>query len=489
MVNAGGTVAPGNSIGTLQVQGNIGFAAGSIYQVEIDPAGQSDRIAASGMATLAGGTVAVTKAPGAYLPGRRHTILTAQGGITGQFADLTQNLPFVDLLLAYGSNDVYLDVARNQVAFPTVGVTRNQVATATAVEARGSGNALYDAVVQQASAAGARAAFDMLSGELHAGIRGVLLDDSRFVREAVTDRLRQATAAAGAPALAAGPQQMALLTPGSDVALWSQAYGAWGHRSGDGNAAALSRSVGGFLVGADMPVGPDIRLGLAGGYGRSSLGINGRLSGAGSDGYHLALYGGGQWGALGIRLGAASTWHQLETRRTVAFSGFGDVATARYQARTAQVFGELGYRLDLGAAALEPFVNLAAVRLDTDAIKESGGAAALSAGAGSMGATYVTSGLRAATSFALAGSAVLAARGTLGWRHAFGDVRPEATLAFSGGSPFGVAGLPIARDALVVEAGLDLAVSPAVTIGLSYGGQIARGITDHGLKGNLSWRF
>ena len=59
MAQSGGTVAPGNSIGTLNVSGNVAFAAGSIYQVEINAAGQSDKIIATGTATLSGGTVQV----------------------------------------------------------------------------------------------------------------------------------------------------------------------------------------------------------------------------------------------------------------------------------------------------------------------------------------------------------------------------------------------------------------------------------------------
>ena len=45
----------------------------------------------------------------------------------------------------------------------------------------------------------------------------------------------------------------------------------------------------------------------------------------------------------------------------------------------------------------------------------------------------------------------------LGWRHVFGDVTPTSTLAFASAPsiPFAVAGAPIARDALAVEAGLD----------------------------------
>ena len=66
-----GTVAPGNSIGTLGVSGNYMQLPGSVYEVEIDPAGNSDRIAVAGTANLHGGTVAVT--PGRYLF-RRHSL-------------------------------------------------------------------------------------------------------------------------------------------------------------------------------------------------------------------------------------------------------------------------------------------------------------------------------------------------------------------------------------------------------------------------------
>src|SRR5260370_14205903 len=46
--NTGGIVAPGNSIGTLNVAGNVVFASGSIYQVEVNAAGQGDKLLAGG---------------------------------------------------------------------------------------------------------------------------------------------------------------------------------------------------------------------------------------------------------------------------------------------------------------------------------------------------------------------------------------------------------------------------------------------------------
>ncbi|MFZ4835104.1 S8 family serine peptidase, partial [Rouxiella sp. Mn2063] len=51
---SGGTVAPGNSIGTLNVTNNVSFDAGSRYAVEVDNNGNSDRIQSAGTATLNG---------------------------------------------------------------------------------------------------------------------------------------------------------------------------------------------------------------------------------------------------------------------------------------------------------------------------------------------------------------------------------------------------------------------------------------------------
>ena len=55
--------------------------------------------------------------------------------------------------------------------------------------------------------------------------------------------------------------------------------------------------------------------------------------------------------------------------------------------------------------------------------------------------------------------------------------------------PFAVAGVPIARDSLLAEAGLDLAIGRNATLGVSYVGQIAGNVSDHAAKGRFSWKF
>jgi uncharacterized protein with beta-barrel porin domain len=85
---------------------------------------------------------------------------------------------------------------------------------------------------------------------------------------------------------------------------------------------------------------------------------------------------------------------------------------------------------------------------------------------------------------------VLVPRASLAWQHAFDAVTPAARLAFqNNGVGFTIAGVPIARDALLAEAALDLAIGRNATVGLSYVGQVASNVRDHAAKGRFNWRF
>ena len=64
----GGTIAAGNSIGTLSITGPLTFDAGSTLEVEVDPAGQADLVDVTGTATINGGTVSVLAGTGTYAP-------------------------------------------------------------------------------------------------------------------------------------------------------------------------------------------------------------------------------------------------------------------------------------------------------------------------------------------------------------------------------------------------------------------------------------
>lgn len=510
--NNGGKVSPGNSIGTIVINGNLNMGAGSEYHVEINGT-KSDLIQVSGTANILSSTFSIghdtdTTSP-PVLPGKTYTILTTGGGLTGSTPSVgLADFPFLNFALHGDGFNAYLTTSRGPGAFAELATTRNEKAVANVLDTAGAANPLWQQVVG-ASEAQARAAFTSLgSASFHANVTGALSGQSQHLRDAVTDRLRQDFAygtslAPTSNALAYAPDAsaarnayaadrnapfnkvppVAAPTPAQVYAVWAHALGNWGSLKGDGNAAKTDHSLGGVLSGLDVTFNGQWRVGLAGGYSQSIFRSPDIAASGSSHNYHIALYGGGQVGAWGLRGGASFSSSDITTSRQAGAVNLRGTQSGEYSAKTTQVFGEVGYNTKFGVVALEPFANIAYVLVDSG-INETGTAAV--AGSSKLDTTYTTLGLRGATAL----TSTLTARGTLGWRHALGDVIPVATLAFqSGGSAFALAGSPIARNALVAEAGVDVAVAANATLGVSWTGQYADQSHDNAVKGNFRWSF
>ncbi|WP_187275176.1 autotransporter-associated beta strand repeat-containing protein [Methylobacterium sp. WL120] len=528
-VQSGASVAPGattaaGSLGTLNVNGNVLFAAQSLYRVDATAAGQSDRIAGTGTATLQGGTVQVTAGTGAYAPSTRYTILTAAGGVAGRFAGVSSNFAFLTPFLAYDANDVYLRLARNDLAFGATAQTRNQANVAAAAQALGVGTPIYDAIAVL-SAAQSRQAFNALSGEVYASAVTTMFEGASFVRETILDHLRfgESNGFAGgsgsigqrfapgstlpgtytadlpgrAPTLSAVPTQFVVPA----YAVWGQAFGAFGNTAGNGNAAGLSRQTSGFVLGAETALsgltgaGADLsawRVGVAGGYSFTGFDVTGRLSSGTVESGYGAVYARGPVGPLQLRLGAAYADNGLTARRTAAFPGFSQSLSGKAGGETIQGFGEVGYRIGTATGYVEPFAGGAAIHIRRDGLTEQGGIAALTVAGRGYDIQTATAGIQGQLVLgdAFGENRPLVARGLVGYRRAFGDVVPSALLSFGVGGPsFIASGVPIDRDALVASAGLDWQVASAATIGLNYTGQVGPRAQDHGVKGNFNVRF
>jgi len=514
-VRSGGTHAPGNSIGTQTVSGNYQLNSGAILEIEASAAGTSDKVIVNGTVSLTGAVLRlITTVGGAYALGDEYLVIDNDGAdpVTGTFSKITSAFAFLAPTASYTAgdgNDVVLTLKRNATPFSAVAKSGNQRGVGYAIGSLPDTDPVVIAVLPQTEE-DARVAFDALAGEVHATLGGLLLDDSRFVREALLARMaRMAQAFHGSALLGAGgPTTVAALNTGrmalgmgrdergtgapvlsSGLAFWTHGYGSWAETDGDGNASAAERKLGGFVSGMDAALGGAWRAGVATGYEQSDSSIDERLSSADVESYHLAVYAGGPWGALALRSGAAWTWHDIDTSRAIAFPGFLEHAEASYGGDTGQIFGEAALPLSSGRLALEPFAGLAYVSVETDSFAETGSSGALRSSGADTDTAFSTLGLRGATKFNHAGYDVTP-RISVAWRHTFDDSPPGITLSFvSGSSAFGINGLPIAENSALIEAGLDVSLSPNATLGLSYSGQLADGADDHGIKGSLLWQF
>ncbi|WP_208995650.1 autotransporter outer membrane beta-barrel domain-containing protein [Pseudovibrio sp. Alg231-02] len=491
-VNSGAVIGPGNSIDTMNTTSTV-FNAGSVYEVELNDGGaaagvNNDLLAANNTVTINGGTVHVLPENGTddgstYTDGTIYTIITADGGINGTFVSPTptDDFAFLNFALSYDANSVFLTSELATPTFCTSGMSANQCATGDGVFSLDSGP-LYNAVLNL-SGEEAPKALDHLSGEVHASIRTALLEDSRFAREAALNRMRIATGAVAADGQAQAEKRIS-----ESASFWGHGFGAWGSWSGNHNTAGLDRSVGGLFVGGDVLIGDNTRLGAFGGYDDTSLEVNSRKSSATGGTVYFGAYGGAQFDALGLRVVGSYAWHDIDTARSVAFTGLSENLAGSYDARTAQFFGEVGYRFDHNMSSLEPFANVSYIRLSSDGYSETGGTAALTADHQTIDSAFTTIGLRVETLTDL-GEFSVKLLAQAAWQHAFGGKELFASHAFHGGSTFSVAGAPVARDTLVLDVGVAVDLGEDAAIGLSYNGRFGSGLTDQGLSANLTLRF
>ncbi|MDR6928205.1 autotransporter domain-containing protein [Pseudomonas sp. BE134] len=483
----GGTVAPGNSIGTLQVAGDVTFEPGSTYAVELSPT-SSDQIVTGGKAVIDGATVSLslensptllTAGEVKSLLGNQYNILQAAGGIDGRFGAVVPNYLFIGGSLDYSASGIHLAVERNAASFASVGQTPNQRAVAAAVEQLGAGNALYETLLLSPSAAVAQQAFQQLSGEIYPAIGTLLINDSRYLRDAVGERLREHDLFdAAAP------------TDNRSNA-WLKVLGAWGKSDGGHDNASSNSSIGGLLAGVDGLITEDTRLGFVTGYSDSSLSMgDGTHSSASVDSYHLGAYLGHEIDALRLSVGGAYSWHRIDVKRNLQLGDVSGKQKSKNDATTAQLFTEAAYRLDVQPLALEPFANLAYVHLNSDSFTEKGDAAALKGGEDNRDAVLSTLGLRASKAIVLSDKQQLELSGTLGWQRNLSSTQSEDHLAFaSGNTAFSVQSVSLDRNAAVIGARAGLAVAQDVRVSLDYNGLVGSNEKDHGVGLTLDWQF
>lgn len=490
VVHSAGLIAPGTAgaLGTLSISGD--YQAGNAAELSVRLGGRAaDQLAVDGAAQING-----TLRYGLFAPAHfgTYVVATAQNGLSGSFTTLAgPSSAFAAVEALYEADSVALSVTRAR-SFVSAGRTGNQIAVGLALDSMPEASALVAAAAWLPDMASAGRSFEQMSGQAYASLETVMLEDSRFTREAAMGRLRSASGGAGGSAIAVKPVEEPggpRLLPGMGTDVWMQGFGAFGHQDAAGGHAGVKRDIGGFYAGADRELFSDWRIGILGGYSRTTASLRDLGASFSSDNYTVGLYGGREWGALSLRVGLSQTWHDISASRTPGLPMVAGALESGFNAGTGQVFGELGYRMELGGLKLEPFANLAYVSFSGDDLQEKGNIAALHLSSLSGNATFGTLGMRFSAPVFVQGETRISARASAGWQHAWGGDQPAVLAAFAGSMAFASNGLPLVRDSALLEAGLDTDVSENVRLGVFYSGQLGGGISDNGFQAALSIRF
>nr|WP_320144923.1 autotransporter domain-containing protein [uncultured Cohaesibacter sp.] len=501
-LKSGSTIAPGNSMGALTVNGDLDFVAGSTYEVEVDKDGHSDKLVSTGTVTIDNGAKLSVRAENGtdnglkYAENTDYTILSANA-LTGKFGTITENFAFLEASVSYGAKDATLTLTRTR-EFEEEAQNSNQRGVAKAVGSLKKGSKLYAAVAVLPEGEPDKA-FTQLTGEQHSNIQTFQVSNAAVDRNAASQRLRSSMGGIGGSGDQVtygfhGEEDNIPLSMTRSPQMWAQAFGMWGEAGATENTSRVTSQSKGFLVGMDAEVWRGWRTGVFAGYSQTTSKTVATNSQSDIDNYHVGVYTGTQWeamsGLVDVNFGVSGIWHQVDTDRSVSFTGFTDNLNAQYDAATTQAFAELGYTYEFEQARIQPFAGATLIHQWTDGFTEKGGAAALSASSSDNALGMTSLGVRGDVLVGRFGGVEAALNGSAAWQHAVGDVDNSTNMRFaSGGDVFSVSGTPIDRDAASVEAGLSFTRGTDLSFVATYQGTYSENARDHGFKTGFKVKF
>jgi autotransporter-associated beta strand protein len=511
----GGVLAPGNSIGTININGSLTLTAASTYLVEVSPTA-ADRTNVTGTATLAGTVSLLTQ--GAPNFSKVYTILSAAGGHNGTFGPIASGNPLVIAALSYTSTDVLLSFSPNLTPFAGTTVNQRSVAAGLQSGLTGRDPGAFTGLFALSQSA-IPSALTQLTGELGTGLaHASLLDMEQFLQLMLDPFVDGRGGGATGPALGFSPDhradndalnqllafdRMATKAPKLDAyaprwTVWGGAYGASGSMRGDATVIGshdISARNAGFAAGVDYLLTPDTIAGFALTGSGISYGLAAGLGSGNGDTIKGGAY-------LSQRFGNAFLSASLAVGRTDARTDRFAIAVGVVDHLTTNPSGtSIGGRLEAGyragwwfGAAFIPYAALQVQNFRTNAYSETD-ATGLNAFALNYNATNQSQmrsevGSRFDFGAVMIGAATLSWRARVAWAHDYSSA-PSIGSALQAlpGSNFAVIGAQRARNAALLSIGPEMSFGKGWSLRAKFDGEFAGNSQVYGGAGTLRYTW
>lgn len=545
-----GTLAVGNSIGTLTITGNAVSNSASTTEIEIQAsaspvAGTDNDLIVADTATINGGDITVRGAAGTYTDGAKYTFLQTTSGLTGTYDSIVDDLAFFDAQLGYDANTAFFTLVSSQTDYASVGLSGNRRAVGGYIDdhfstASGDFATLLDEF-RTLTNAQVRSGLSQLSGDVYGSgaqvwiqgtsqligtiggqLRGRMFDSSRGQSHllganlSVADpRNDQASPRSGArsgpnsgsrsevslvsyaePSSRGSTACDAMVAPTCLNATpwrgWVTGYGLGGFAQTDGNAAGIDYGVGGTTIGIDRRIGDGLTAGFFGGYVGASISTrlaDQRLqSNSGNLGVYLTQ---ASCEHYGMALGGLQ-FDSFDNERSIVVGALTRTALSDSNGWQGFAYGERGLNLQLSRSRqLQPFGGIQYIYARQNAFAESG------AGAMSLQMSGVdTHSLRSHLGSRLQWQS---RTNRFGWRvtpeirgswlHEFLDTNSIVNAQFSGVgvAGFQANGLDLGRDWAVLGGGAEIRLSRSLSVNVNYDSQFNEHQVIHLGAGTLSY--
>ena len=408
-VTNNGFVLPGtpNGIGTLKVNGDFTQQSGGKTEIKINSTGNTpgvnnDQLNITGKAILGGALEVEALTGGTYKPGTHYTILTATGGVTTPFQQVSTNLSMFGVDVTYAPNDVSFQLIQT-TSLKAAAQTANQISLGAALDniALTSTDGLFAMInhLGTQSPAQQRQSMNLLSGDIFGSLQTIGLQIGDQFQQRVTNAL------VSNGRFLTGPQEMLSSNenlrgqspaPDGSVKTWFQGFGGGGNLRGDGNAAGVNFSQGGGVYGLDLEDEDNGRIGIAG--GTSYLGFNDSYNANGGvNSYQVGLYSMKHDDTAYLLSSVNYGFNSYITNRNVTGAGLPQRLHADFTGNQLGANGEAGLKLELGIFRIQPLVGLQYLYLCQQGFRESGGAAGLDVARSRANSLRASAGVRVLT--------------------------------------------------------------------------------------------
>ncbi|PJI50061.1 MAG: autotransporter domain-containing protein [Pseudomonas sp.] len=491
-----GTVAPGNSFGTLTVDGNYQQTDSGQLLAEVNDKGQHDTLKVNGNAAL-GGRLTVAPLRGWYSP--QWTInsnqLLSATSTTGAFTEMNAApiSPTLSLLATpQGDGNQLLSFARTTDAYSQYATSQNgrSVGEGLSQSATANANASASADRQQlyttldfsaADGSTIAKALDQLSPSAYSAMMASSLQREQQVADAISAR---------EPGKLRDDEWQAFIQP----------FGGNTRQNSDNHTVGYTTNSYGVIFGAEKAASSDgnLVIGLHGAASKQNLSLKDPQNGDGDTsalelGVHARYAQDPMAGSY--MLGSARVGYESgELKRKLSFDDYSAQNKADWTGKSASVVGGGGYRFKLNEnVSMGPLATLTYTSLWRDGTHEKGAdGSALKLKSQQFDSLRSSVGLNSAMKFPLAGGRAIKAEGQITWDHELlnTDLIQDATFANYQGNSFRSKNTVMDRDSMGLRGNVRYSLSENVDIGAGVSSNLFR-TGYNSVAGNLSldWRF